>query len=220
MPAINITNSRGVVVATINVGTTSGTAFPVEIQGQGISPYGPIYGDTIYHLLENFARDTEPTNPVEGMDWYKEDIQIPHFYNGTKFVPYITGATGATGLFNMLPTAENVDFTTTGLTDIFTAPSDGTTWHPTMVILYPRAVVDVTDPAQFNLRIASDEDVMENAIVNNPTTETHFSYQIMGRTRFVSDAETIQLNVQQAAMGGGSLDLRFDVFLFGWNKQV
>lgn len=220
MPAINVTNSRGVVVATINVGTTTGIAFPVEIQGQGISPYGAIYGDTIYHLLENFARDTEPANPVEGMDWYKEDIQIPHFYNGTKFIPYITGASGATGLFNMLPTATNVDFTVTGLVPIFTAPSDGTTWHPTMIILYPRAVVDVTGAAQFNLQIASDEDVMENVILDNPDAQANHSYQIMGRTRFASGADTINLDVQQAAIGGGSLDLRYDVYLFGWNRQA
>lgn len=220
MPAINVTNSRGIVVATINVGTTTGATFPVEIQGQGISPYGAIYGDTIYHLLENFARDTEPSNPVEGMDWYKEDIQIPHFYNGTKFVPYITGATGGSGLFEMLPTAQNVDFTVTGQTPIFTAPSDGTTWHPTLVVLYPRAVVDVTGAAQFNLRVAADEDVMENVILSNPATDTNFSYQIMGRTRFLSDAETVDIDIQQAATGGGSLDLRYDVFLFGWNKQA
>ena len=140
MPAYNIINSQGNPVATINVGTTTGSTFPVELIGQGISLYGPQTATNFYHLLENFSNTSEPTNPVEGMDFYRSDLQIPHFYNGTKFVPYLTGSTTASGAFTMLPTAVDIDMTVASVIDIFTAPTDGSTFHPTSLIMIPKIV--------------------------------------------------------------------------------
>jgi hypothetical protein len=222
MPITTITNSRGVVVANINVGTTTGASFPVEIQGQAIAPYGAIYGDSIYHLMENFANSVEPPNPVEGMDFYNTLLALPHFYNGTNFIPYITAATGTTGLFTPLPTAVDIDMTSApGTTfDLFTAPADGTTYHPTTLILIPKTVVDVTGPAQIALEIAASEDVMENTLVANPSTDAHHYFSIEGTTRFLSGGETITLELADPATGGGGLDFTVDAFVFGWNKVM
>ena len=218
MPAYDIKNSRGVTVAIINVGTTTGATFPIEIQGQGISPYGTLYGETVYHLLENFAHNVEPTNPVEGMDFYREDLQIPHFYNGTKFIPYLTAGNSSSGGFNMLPTAQNIDFTTVQTVPLFTAPNDGTNFHVTQMILIPQTVVDVTGFPQFNLNIAASEDVLENVIAPSPALDSHYTYNVQGKTRFATLAETINLDIVIAATGGGSLDFTMDAYLFGYNN--
>ena len=216
MPAYDIKNSRGVTVAIINVGTTTGATFPIEIQGQGIAPYGTIYGTTVYHLLENFANDMEPTNPVEGMDFYRTDLQIPHFYNGTKFVPYLTQGNGGTGLFEMLPSAVGIDLTTVGTTPIFTAPADGSSWLPSLLIVVPTTVTAITGPAHFNLRIAAGEDVLEQSLVANPTTTSAHQYSIEGTTRYATGAETVSLEVTIGAPGTALLA---DAFLFGFNNQ-
>ncbi len=216
MPAYDIKNSRGVTVAIINVGTTTGVTFPIEIQGQGIAPYGTIYGETVYHLLENFANDTEPTNPVEGMDFYRSDTAIPHFYNGTKFVPYLTQGNGATGLLEQLPSATGIDLTTVGTTPIFTAPGDGSSWLPSLLILVPTTVTAIAGPAHFNLQIGAAEDVLEQSLVSNPTTTSAHQYSIEGTTRFATGAETISLDVTIAAPGTALL---VDAFLFGFNNQ-
>ncbi len=85
MPAYSILNSRGVLVTTINVGTTTGVTFPIELRGQGISPFGEQQATTDFHIMENFANNVEPVNPVEGMNFYRTDLQQPHFFNGIKF---------------------------------------------------------------------------------------------------------------------------------------
>lgn len=221
MPAYDVKNSRNVTVAIINVGTTTGDPnvignLPIELPGQGISPYGTLRAETDYHILENFAKDSEPVNPVEGMDWYKTDSQIPHFYNGTKFIPYLTQANGAGGLFDMLPSATGIDFTATGTTALFTAPGDGTAWLPSLLLLVPNTVVGITGPAHFNLQIASAEDVLEQSQVANPDTNVAHQYSIEGTTRFATGVETVSLEVTIAAPG---TTLLLDAYLFGFNNQ-
>lgn len=216
MPAYDIKNSRGITVAIINVGTTTLNAFPIEIQGQGIAPYGTIYGETVYHLLENFANSIEPTNAVEGQDFYRSDTQIPHFYNGTKFVPYLTLGNGANGLFEMLPSALNIDLTNLGTTPLFTAPADGSSWLPSMLILVPTTVTAITGPAHISLEIAATEDVLEQTLVANASMNSAHQYTIGGTTRYATGAETISMVVTTAAPGTALL---VNAFLFGFNNQ-
>ena len=78
MPSYNVFNARGSLVTTIGVATTTGAAFPIELIGQGIALYGPIIAQNQYFILENFAKDTPPTNPVEGMFWYNSDPKKPN----------------------------------------------------------------------------------------------------------------------------------------------
>ncbi len=217
MPAYNLTNSRGVVVAIINVGTTTGVTFPVEIQGQGISPYGTLYGDTIYHLLENFANDIEPTNPVEGQNFYRTDLQVPHYHDGSDFVPYLTQGNANAGRFNMLPAATDIDFTSTGVVDIFTAPNDGTSWLPSYLILVATDVDTVAGPAHFNLQISAAEDVLEQTTVANPGLTTAHQYSIEGSTRYAVGAETVSLEITIAAPATA---LVMNAFLFGFNNRT
>lgn len=217
MPAISLTNTRGVTVAIINVGTTTGAAFPVEIQGQGIAPYGTIYGDSIYHLLENFANDSEPTNPVEGMNFYRSDLKLPHYYDGSAFVPYITRGTGNSGLLDMLPTATGIDMTAVATTPLFTAPNDGTRWLPSYLVLVATSATAVAGPAHFNLQIAAAEDVLEQTPISNASLSTAHQYSIEGTTRYATGAETISLEV---TIGAPATALVMNAFLFGFNDRT
>jgi hypothetical protein len=223
MPAYSLTNSRGVIIDTINVGTTTGVTYPIEIQGQGISPYGTIYADTLYHMLENFANDTEADlagKEVEGMNFYRTDLQLPHFYNGSKFVPYLTAGSAGTGLFSMLPTATGIDFTTPGPVDIFMAPSDGSAWLPTLLVLVPTTTTGPFTPAQFNLQIKTGvaEDILENVNLANPDAgTTAHQYNIQGTTRYATGAEIITLDIM--IEDTTATDLLVDAYLFGFNNQ-
>lgn len=218
MPAYSILNSRGVLVSTINVGTTTGATFPIELRGQGISPYGEGQATIDYHLLENFANTVEPVNAVEGMDFYRSDLQLPHFYNGTKFVPYLTLGSGIGGLFQMLPSATGIDFTVPGTTALFTAPGDGTSWLPTMLVLVPTTTTGPFTPAQFNLRIAAPEDVMENVNLANPSAgSAAHQYSIEGTTRYASGVESISLEI--TIEDTTAVDLIVNAFIFGFNNQ-
>lgn len=225
MPAYNLTNSRGVVIDIINVGTTTGDItvpgnLPIEIQGQGISPYGTLYADTLYHLLENFANigTSPPVNPVEGQNFYRTDNATPQFYNGTKFVPYLTLGGAGGGLFEMLPSATGIDFTVVGTTALFTAPGDGTSWLPTLLVLVPTTTTGPFTPAQFNLQIAAAEDVLENAQLSTPDAgTTAHQYTIQGTTRYASGVETISLEV--VIEDTTAVDLVVDAYLFGFNNQ-
>lgn len=217
MPAYTLDNSRGVTVAIINVGTTTGSTFPIEIQGQGIAPYGTVYADTVYHMLENFANTIEPTNPVEGMDFYRTDTQIPHFYDGAAFVPYLTRNSANSGRFEMLPTATGIDMTTAATIPLFTAPGDGTAWLPSYLVLVSTDAVGVAGPAHVNLQIAASEDVLEQIPVSNAALNVAHQYSIEGTTRFATGVETISMEITIPAP---ATSLVMNAFLFGYNNRT
>jgi len=217
MPAYTLDNSRGVTVAIINVGTTTGSTFPIEIQGQGIAPYGTLYGDTVYHLLENFANIIEPTNPVEGMDFYRSDLKVPHFHDGSAFVPYLTQTNGNSGLFAMLPTATGIDMTVAGTIPLFTAPGDASGWLPSNLILVSTSANAVAGPAHVNLQISAAEDVLEQTPVSNAALNTAHQYSISGSTRFATGAETISMEITIPAPATA---LVMNALLFGFNNRT
>lgn len=213
MPAFNVLNTAGSIVATVNIGTTTGVAFPIEIVGQGITPYAPIIGQSQYRLLENFANATPPSNPVPGMFWYNSSQKFPHFYDGTQFVPLSTTRSSSSMLFNMLPAATSVDFTNLGSTVVFQAPGTSERYHPTGVMVVPNGTPSATTPATFNLSVGVSEDVMENAVVANLSATKHAFFNISGTTRFLVGSETLSVNVTSAATGGS---LNVDIHVFGF----
>ncbi len=225
MPAYNVFNSRGNLVTTIGVATTTGASFPVELIGQGISLYGPIIAQNEYFILENFANDSAPTHPVEGMFWYNSlaAVRRPNYYDGTNFIELSGAGSNANHAFNMLPTAVDVDFTTAGSVDVFTAPSTaGVTHHPTGVMLLPKVVDDgglpPITPATFHVYIDSSEDVMENHNLVSHATNRHAYFPISGMTRFAAAAETVKIQIVTPATGAGAIQLTYDVVLFGFQN--
>ena len=225
MPAYNVFNSRGGLVTTINVGTTTGSSFPIELIGQGISLYGPIVAQNQFFLLENFAAPLQPTAPVEGMFWYNTDRMLPSYYDGTNFIELTSATANASHGFEMLPTATDVDFTVAGSTDIYTAPATaGITYHPTGVLLIPKTVDDgglpPITPTTFHLYIDSAEDVLENHVVVSPTLTRQAYFPINGMTRFPAAAETMKIEIVIPATGSAPIQLLYDVFVFGFQRII
>lgn len=213
MPSYNITNTAGSTVATIGVATTTGASFPIELIGQGISLYGPTIARSQYQMLENFALPTPPSAPVTGMFWYKSDTEVPHFYNGANFIPLSTARSGASVLFNMLPAADNIDFTSTAVTGVFQAPGSGEKFHPTGLVLVPVGSPTATGPAACSLFVSGTEDVLETVIIDNAAANVHYYFSIEGKTRFIESTETLNLEVTTGATGG---TLNMKVYVFGF----
>lgn len=77
--------------------------------GRSFTGYGSFIADNFVRLLENFANDTPPENPVEGQIYYNNIDKLPRYWNGTEWTSFTTegprgytgsmglGATGATG---------------------------------------------------------------------------------------------------------------------------
>lgn len=67
---------------TINQETSLG------IPGRNSTAYGTVIGENFLHLLENFANDNAPDNPVEGQLWYDTSIESPQLklYDGTDWI--------------------------------------------------------------------------------------------------------------------------------------
>jgi len=202
MATYSITNSAGSVVATILVGTTTGTTFPIEIPGQGTSLYGEIIGKTQYHLLENFANTTAPVNAVAGMNWYSTAAKSMSYYDGINFIPY-GNATNTSVKFPMDAAATNINMAVTGTTTIFTSPSSTHTYYPTGILIKPVGTPTATTAALINLQIAAAEDVLETISVHIPDAASYAYYAIQGTTRAVtSPTSPIKLEVTTAATGG------------------
>jgi hypothetical protein len=213
MPAYTIQNSAGANVATIGIATTTGNTFPIELVGQGISLYGPIIATTQYRLLENFTKDTPPVNPVRGMLWYAPTPSIMSFYDGAQFIPLSGPTTNSSALFDMLPTATDINLGVTGVTPIFTDPNNGGSYHATAMLLKVRGTPTAIGPALLNLQIVSAEDVLENVNVLLPSASQHAYFLIQGTTRVATGGATINLEVTSPASGG---TLRADAYLFGF----
>lgn len=216
MPAYTVTNTAGNPVATIGVATTTGSTFPIELIGQGISLYGPIIATTQYRLLENFTNVTPPANPVQGQLWYDPagpGNDVMNYYNGTQFVPLSGLTTNSAALFDMLPSATNIDLTVGGITPIFTDPNDGSTFHATGILLKVNGTPGATAPALANLLVNTSEDVLENVSINLPDANRHAYYVIQGTTYECTGGATVNLEVTSPATGGA---LAVDAYLFGF----
>lgn len=56
--------------------------------GKNYAGYAPIIAENFLHLLENFAKNTPPDNPVQGQLWYDNnaDVNLLKVYDGTQWV--------------------------------------------------------------------------------------------------------------------------------------
>jgi hypothetical protein len=69
----------------------------IQLVGKNYAGYGEIQNETFLHLLENFARETEPPNAISGQLWYdsankKIKVHIGEFTNDSKVWKTISGA--------------------------------------------------------------------------------------------------------------------------------
>lgn len=61
----------------------------LQFPGKNYSAYAPILAENFLHLLENFAKNTAPSNPVQGQLWYDNSAgeNILKVYDGTGWTP-------------------------------------------------------------------------------------------------------------------------------------
>lgn len=57
----------------------------LKFPGKNYSGYAPVIAENFLHLLENFAKNTAPTNPVQGQLWYDNSpgVNLLKVYDGT-----------------------------------------------------------------------------------------------------------------------------------------
>lgn len=84
--SINYTNtSKGTLTVEDNtINTETSLGFP----GRNTTSYGAVVGQNFLRLLENFANNSEPSNPTEGQLWF--DTSVPpqlKVYNGSNWIP-------------------------------------------------------------------------------------------------------------------------------------
>ena len=60
----------------------------LDIPGRNTTAYGTAIADNFLHLLENFAFNTSPRNPVEGQLWYDTTVGVNQLkiYDGTNWI--------------------------------------------------------------------------------------------------------------------------------------
>ena len=60
----------------------------LALPGRNTTSYGTIIAENFLHLLENFAKNTSPANPVEGQLWYDTTVGVDQLkiYDGTQWV--------------------------------------------------------------------------------------------------------------------------------------
>lgn len=69
--AYTIVKSDGTVLTTIADGQINTTSTTLGLPGKNYSGYGQILDTNFVHMLENFASNTAPSNPMTGQLWYR-----------------------------------------------------------------------------------------------------------------------------------------------------
>ena len=64
---------------------TSSTDTTLTFPGRNVTGYGQIIAENFLGLLENFASETQPVNPVEGQLWYDSDNGVLQIWDNTNW---------------------------------------------------------------------------------------------------------------------------------------
>jgi len=85
MPYI-LLKSNGKVLTTVDDGSVDRTT-SLTFVGKNYAGYGQLINQDLVYLLENFASNTSPTNPIQGQAWFDNVNQKFNVYNGSNFRP-------------------------------------------------------------------------------------------------------------------------------------
>jgi len=82
---INLTNGDPLV--TVDDGRADLSSTSIALIGKNYAGYGEYLNENLVHLLENFAKDTAPSNPLVGQLWFDKSQGVLKVYNGTTHIP-------------------------------------------------------------------------------------------------------------------------------------
>lgn len=95
-----INKTNGEVLVEVIDGTVDQTATDLTLIGKNSSAYGEFFNENLIKLLENFANDSQPTNPITGQLWFDTNEGRIKVYDGNGFK--VSGGTIVTGLIPTL----------------------------------------------------------------------------------------------------------------------
>ena len=88
-----INNTRGQVLAVVADGTVNTSATDLFLVGRALTDYGTYENENYVYLLENFANNTPPTQPILGQLWYNSATDVISTYSSTNtWIPLATEA--------------------------------------------------------------------------------------------------------------------------------
>jgi microcystin-dependent protein len=85
---INFTDSVNKGSIIVEDGSINSDDTSLRLPGKDTTSYGPAILENFLHLLENFANNQSPSNPVEGQLWYDTSIGVDQLkiYNGANWI--------------------------------------------------------------------------------------------------------------------------------------
>jgi hypothetical protein len=86
----------------------------LSLVGKNFTRYGEVFAENFVHLMENFAYDQPPQNPVEGQIWYKSDEQRLKVYDGTQWRGLDEGGNSGAIVKNVYYVSESGNDSNTG----------------------------------------------------------------------------------------------------------
>lgn len=81
-----INKSNGDLLVTVEDGTADLTSTSIALVGRNYAGYGEYLNENMVHLLENFAKSTQPSSPLMGQLWYDTTTKLLKVYDGTEFI--------------------------------------------------------------------------------------------------------------------------------------
>ena len=78
-----IRKTNGTTLGTILDGTLDTAATSLSLVGRNYSNYGQVMTDNLVSMVENFAYNISPSNPLAGQLWYDTGTSRLKVYTGT-----------------------------------------------------------------------------------------------------------------------------------------
>jgi hypothetical protein len=81
-----VNKTNGNIVAVVEDGTIDTISTSVKLVGKGTTNYGEYVAENSIVMLEHFANDSAPPNPITGQLWYNSDDGFMYVFNGTSWI--------------------------------------------------------------------------------------------------------------------------------------
>ena len=94
--AYNINRTDGTKLVTVPDGTTDSGYSSLTLIGKNFAGYGEFLNENFVKLLENFANNSAPSNPLDGQLWYDTASKSMKVYTGTMWKNVSSSSASAT----------------------------------------------------------------------------------------------------------------------------